>query len=68
MPTHEGAGRERALAKNARKRADEKRRLAEASEGEERTLHEEAARSLDDSAAVHERLAEIYEQQERDAR
>jgi hypothetical protein len=68
MPTDEGSERLRALAKNERKRAAEERRLAEESAGEERKLHEDAARSFDASAAVHERLAEIYDQREWDQR
>jgi hypothetical protein len=66
MPTGEGAERERALARSARERAAEERRLAGASDGDERAGHEEAARRHDDAAWLYERLADIYDEQDRD--
>jgi hypothetical protein len=57
----EGVERERTLANEERERAANERDLAEASSGDERALHAEAARQLEEAAALHDRLADIYE-------
>jgi hypothetical protein len=57
----EGVERERALAKAERERAAKERDLAEASSGDERAMHAEAALQLEEAAVLHDRLADIYE-------
>jgi hypothetical protein len=53
---------ERDLARIDRERAAQERELATAAEGDERARHDEAARSFEESAAFHDRLAEILDQ------
>jgi hypothetical protein len=57
----EGVERERTLAKDERERAAEERDLAEASSGDERATHADAALQLEEAAVLHDGLADIYE-------
>jgi hypothetical protein len=47
-----------------RNEAAKERSRAEASDGDERATHEEAARWLDDTASFYEQLASVYERQD----